>query len=137
MSLPRDPGRGEGPPRETFKELLGQLASDSASLVREEIALAREEMRRSFTALTLRLVMILAGALIGVIALAVLSAAAVIGLGHVVGPGTSAVIIGVALAIIALGIALIGIQRLKRTTLKPEQTIETLREDKEWMKRLT
>ena len=30
-----------------------------------------------------------------------------------------------------------GLTRLKRTSLKPEQTIETLEEDKEWLKQLT
>ncbi len=44
---------------------------------------------------------------------------------------------GAALAIIGGIVAFSGIGQLKRTSLKPEQTIETLEEDKEWLKELT
>jgi uncharacterized membrane protein YqjE len=124
-------------PRESFGELLGQLANNSAALVRDEIDLAKQEMSEKIARLRSAVTLIAIGAVVGILALLPLLAAATIGLGHLVGMGTSALIIGVALALIAGVIAITGIGRLRRTSLKPEQTIETLEEDKEWLKQLT
>lgn len=123
--------------RESFGELLGQLANHSAALVRDEMDLARQELmdiarslRRGVTAIAL-------GVLVGLIALATLAAAAVIGLAHVMDAGYSALIVGGALGVLGGSIAAAGIKRLKHTTLTPEQTMETLEEDKQWLKQLT
>ncbi|MBX6341977.1 MAG: phage holin family protein, partial [Thermomicrobiaceae bacterium] len=45
----------------------------------------------------------------------------------------------VGVIVLAIGLVLIqmGRQNLQRTSLKPEQTIETLKEDKEWVKEQT
>lgn len=124
-------------PRESFGELLGQLANNSAALVRDEIELARQEMGEKVTVLRSGIIMSAVGAVIGLVALLTLTAAAVIGLGNYVGAGKSALIIGGALAIIGGAIAFAGLGQIKRTSLKPKQTIETLEEDKEWLKELT
>jgi hypothetical protein len=49
----------------------------------------------------------------------------------------AALLVGVVLAAIGGGIAFSGIGRIKQTSMKPQQTIETLEEDKEWLKQLT
>jgi len=122
--------------RESFGELLGQLANNSSALVRDEIQLAKQEMSEKFTRLRSAIIVVTTGAFIGVLATLALTAAAIIGLASYVGPGNASLIIGVALAIIAGIIVLTGVSRMKRTSLKPEQTIETLEEDKEWLKDL-
>jgi uncharacterized membrane protein YqjE len=122
--------------RESFGELLGQLANNSSALVRDEIQLAKQEMSEKVTRLRSAIIVVAAGAFIGALATLALTAAAIIGLAIYVGPGNASLIIGAALAIIA-GITLFtGVSRMKRTSLKPEQTIETLEEDKEWLKEL-
>jgi cytochrome c biogenesis protein CcdA len=123
--------------RESFGELLGQLANNSAGLVRDEIQLARQEMKEKVSTLRGGIITAAVGFVIGLIALFTLTAAAVIALANYVGAGYSALIIGGGLAIIGCATALAGINRLKRTSLKPDQTIETLEEDKEWLKELT
>ena len=122
--------------RESFGELLGQLANNSSALVRDEIQLAKQEMSEKFTRLRSAIIVVTTGAFIGVLATLALTAAAIIGLASYVGPGNASLIIGAALAIIAGIIVLTGMSRMKRTSLKPEQTIETLEEDKEWLKDL-
>jgi hypothetical protein len=133
--LDRNPGGSL--PRASFGELLGQLATDSAALVRDEIELARQEMSEKAIVLRSGLVTVAAGSLIGLVAILTLTAAAVIGLAKYVGAGNSALIIGAALAITAGVIVVVGLGRIKRTSLKPKLTIETLEEDKEWLKELT
>jgi uncharacterized membrane protein YqjE len=129
--------RVEDIPRESFGELLSQLANNSAALVRDEIDLAKQEMSEKIARLRSAITLIAIGAVIGLLAVLPLLAAAIIGLGYVVGMAVSALIFGAVLAIVAAFIALKGIGQLRRTSLKPEQTIETLEEDKEWLKQLT
>ena len=124
-------------PRESFGELLGQLANNSAALVRDELELARQEMSEKATALRSGVVVLAVGSLIALVAILTLTAAAVIGLANYVGAGNSALIIGAVLAIIGTVTALAGLGQIRRTNLKPEQTIQTLEEDKEWLKELT
>ncbi|HYP25976.1 MAG TPA: phage holin family protein [Blastocatellia bacterium] len=132
-----DPQANLDAQRESFGVLLGQLANDSAALVRDEIALAKQEMTEKVSAFKSGVVVLVAGAVIGLLAVLTLLAAAVIGLGNIIGPGYSALLIGVVLAVVAGIICAMGMRRLKETSLKPEQTIETLEEDKEWLKELT
>lgn len=123
--------------RESFGELLGELANNSAALVRDEIELAKQEMSEKVIVLRSSVVTIAVGALIGFIALLALTAAAIAGLALVVGPALSALIIGAVLAIAGGSVAYAGIGRLKQANLKPQQTMQTLEEDKEWLKQLT
>lgn len=123
--------------RESFGELLGQLANNSAGLVRDEIQLAKQEMSEKVSSLRTGITIAATGLVIGFLAVLTLTAAAVIGLAEYVGAGYSALIIGGALAIIGGVIAFTGISRIKQTSLKPKQTIRSLEEDKEWLKELT
>jgi uncharacterized membrane protein YqjE len=125
---------GESP---SLGDLLRQLANDSATLVREEFALARQEVKEALAALGTSVTLVAAGAVLALLALGTLVASAVIGLGHEVGYGTSALVIGLVITAIA-GIAMAwGVKRLRASSLKPEKTIESIREGKEWMKDLT
>jgi len=129
--------RAQNLPRESFGELLGDLANNSAALVRDEIELARQEMTEKVSELRSGATTAAIGLAIGFVALLTLTAAAVIGLAQLVGAGYSALIIGAALAIIGAITASAGLSQVKRTRLKPRQTIETLEENKEWLKELT
>src|SRR5918912_3121153 len=112
-----------GVPRESFGELLGELASNSAALVRDEIELAKQEMREKVSVSRSGAVTIAVGGLLAFVALLTLTAAAVAGLAHVMDTALAALIVGVVLAAVGGSIAFMGIGRLKRTSLKPQQTI--------------
>lgn len=129
--------RSQNLPRESFGELLGDLANNSAALVRDEIELARQEMAEKVSELRSGITTAAIGLVIGLVAVLTLTAAAVIGLAQLADPGYSALIIGAALAIIGGVTASAGLGQIKRTRLKPRQTIETLEENKEWLKELT
>ena len=123
--------------RESFGELISDLATNSAALVRDEITLAKQEMTEKLNSFREGVITIAISSVILLVATFTLVAAAVIGLGYLIGPGWSALIIGGVLALIGGITAMVGLGQLKRTSLKPEQTIETLQEDKEWLKELT
>jgi hypothetical protein len=109
-----------GTQRESISELLVELANNSAALIRDELTLAKQEIREKLSAFQSGFIMIAIGVVIGLIALITLCAAAVIALAAYVGAWQAALIIGAILALTAGVAALVGLQWLKQTSLKPE-----------------
>lgn len=124
-------------PRESFGELLSGLASTSAALIQDQIELAKEEMRENLARLRSGFVALAFSAVIGMLALATLCAAAVIGLGIFISIRMSALAVGLGLAAVGGIIASVGFRRLKHARLKPKQTVRSLKENKEWLKVMT
>jgi uncharacterized membrane protein YqjE len=123
--------------RESIGDLLGQLANDSAALIRDQMELAKQELKEKLKELRVFAIVIAAGATVALLGVSVLCAAAVIALTRYVGPGYAALIVGGVLTLAGGIVVLTAVSRLQRTKLTPELTIETLQEDKEWLKRLT
>jgi uncharacterized membrane protein YqjE len=126
-----------GPRRESWGELIGGLAGQLAGLMRDEVALARRELEQKLKTVQSAAAVVAIGAIIALIATLSICAAVIIALAEYVGPWQSALIVGLILGMAAGATILIGISRFKRTSLRPEQTIETLEENKEWLKELT
>lgn len=123
MQKGRESGRlpEAGTQREsTISELLGELAKSSAALIRDEITLAKQEVREKLSAFQVGLIVIAIGAVIGLIALITLCAAVVIGLAAYVGAWQAALTVGTVLALTAGVTVSVGLQRLKQTSLKSE-----------------
>jgi len=112
--------------RESFGELLGQLVSHSASLVRDEIKLAKQEMLEELQSFRSGAITLVIGAALVWIALLSLCAAVVIGLSVFMGPGMAALVTGAGLVVVGGTIAFIGLRQLKKTMLKPEKTIRSM-----------
>jgi len=123
--------------RESLGKLLGELASQSANLVRDEVALAQQEIREKLKTVQAAVIVIMAGAVLLLVSLLALSAALILGLSEYLKPWESALMVGAGIAIIASIITVVGIGQLKRAKLRPEQTIETLEENKEWLKEIS
>jgi hypothetical protein len=104
----------------TISELLGELAKSSAALIRDELTLAKQEVREKLSAFQLGLIVIAIGAVIGLIALITLCAAVVIALAAYVGAWQAALIVGTILALTAGVTVSVGLRRLKQTSLKLE-----------------
>ena len=122
--------------RESLVALIGDLASQSSALVRDEVELAKQEITEGITALKTATVVTVIGAWIMSLALMALTAGAIIYTSSLVGLLNATLIVGGGLLIIATIVLLAGVKRMKAARLKPQQTIETLQEDKEWLKDL-
>jgi hypothetical protein len=118
-------------------ELLGELAGHSASLFRDELALARQELREKLMHLRVPVVLIALGAAGALIAALCLCTALVLGLTAYLEPWQSALLVGIVLSVAAGVLVALGFSQLKQADLKPEQTLETLEENKEWLKEIT
>lgn len=116
--------KGSTPQRETFTELLGQLAGNSATVVRDEIELVIQGIREKTRAVRSGAVMVATGAVIGFAAFMSLCASLIIGLTSYMAPVIAALVIGAALALISVVIALIGYTQLKKSVLKTQKILK-------------
>lgn len=119
-----------------LRELLKQLASEGSDLMRNEMALAKLEMRdmaREVALDSAKLAGALGLALTGALALL---AAAIIGLGYLLDGrfGLSALIMGAVMLVIGGVLARGGMAGL-RNVPKPEQTVRTMQQNKAWASR--
>ncbi|HEY0736436.1 MAG TPA: phage holin family protein [Herpetosiphonaceae bacterium] len=115
-------------------ELFSELANETTTLVRQEIQLVRTEMTQKATQAGKDVGMIGAGGALAYAGLLALIAALIIGLGELIPLWLSALIVG--LVVVGIGYMLIqrGLTALKQIDPKPQQTIQSLQEDKEWVK---
>lgn len=120
-------------PEPSLGELFRQLAQDSSTLIRQEVALAKTELTRSLSRAAVGAAGIVAGALVAVVGVLVLIAALVVGLGDLIDNyWLSALIVGVLFVAIGGLLAKSNLDRVKGVDYKPDLTIQTLKEDKRW-----
>jgi len=119
---------------ESIGSLLSGLVRDLQELVRGEVRLAKAEVREDVASAVRGAVMIAAGALIGVTGFIFLMLGLTYLLNKEVEMWIAAAIVGAGLAVIAAICFAVGKNRLSASNFKPEQTIETLKEDQEWAK---
>ena len=125
----------------TIGELLKDLRGESTLLLREEIALAKKEISEKISSTALNLTYVVGGALVAYVAITFLFLAissvvaqALVDQGIGIGWAIFLGLLIVALVIGAVSAAMIvkGVQTLKKQSLIPEKTVETLKEDKTW-----
>jgi uncharacterized membrane protein YqjE len=127
------PGDGRAPEPQ-LGDLFRQLAQDSAMLVRQEMALAKAELRENVKSVARDAAKIAVGAVLAGVGALVLVAFLVLLLGDAVGKyWAGALIVGVLLVAIGGFLAIGGMKRLKKDTIAPDQTLQTLKEDKQWL----
>jgi hypothetical protein len=114
--------------------LLSDLAGETSTLVRQEIALFKAELSEKLTRMGVGAAALAAGGVIAFSGWLALLAAAILGLSHVLAPWLSALIIGVLVLAVGVGLALFGKSRLNADALVPRRTLNSLREDEAWIR---
>lgn len=119
---------------EGLGSLISGVIGDLQDLLRAEVKLAQTEIKEDASAAGKALAFIAAGAFIGLVGLIFLIQAIVWILDEFVNDWLAATIVALVLLAIAAILALSGKNKLSATSLKPQQTIETLQEDQQWAK---
>ena len=119
---------------EGLGSLISGIIKDLQDLLRAEVQLAKTEVKEDATAAGKAIAFIAAGAFVGLVGFIFLIQAIVWILDEFMNDWLAATIVAVALLAIAAILALSGKNKLSATNLKPEQTIETLKEDQQWAK---
>jgi putative superfamily III holin-X len=129
---PQDPDLRQLP----VGELVKQLAEETSTLVRQELELARAEMTQKGKKAGLGLGELGGAGIVALYALGALTACLIAALALAMPVWLAALIVAVVYGIIAGVLALIGRRQLKSTSLTPERTQQTVKEDVEWAKNL-
>jgi MFS family permease len=119
-------------------ELLKELSTQTATLVRQEIELARAEMVEKGKAAGMGAGMFGGAGLFGLLAAGALTACLILALDSAMPGWLAALIVAVVYGAIAAVLALSGKKKTQEAAPPvPEQTVETLKEDVEWAKTRT
>jgi hypothetical protein len=117
-------------PERSAASLLGDLARQIPDLFRKETQLLRTELSEKTNQAFAAIGMIVGGVVLALTSLIVLSFALVAALENAgIAPGWAALIVGGALALIALALASKGRNDLKASSLAPERTMHSVRKD--------
>ena len=114
-------------------DLFSNLSAQASLLFRQEVQLAQAEMTKKATRAGQNAAYVVLGAVVAQAAFLTLVAALVLALSTVMDAWLAALLVGVLLAIGAALMVRFGLTKLKEIDPAPRQTIQTMRENKEWL----
>ena len=118
-------------------ELIGNISNDLSTLFRQEVALAKVELKEE-AAKAGKAAGFLGGAgFAGYLAVVLLSFALVFALANVMDAGWAALIVAVIWGIVGAVLYSRGRTQLKTVDPTPHRTVETIKEDAQWLKNPT
>jgi Flp pilus assembly protein TadB len=117
----------------TLGELFHNLTAESRLLLRQEVQLAKAELKQSATRMSRGAGFVSAAGFLGNAALLCLIAAIVAGLATFMALWLAAFIVAIVIGAIAVVVGNKGLSIIKHTEVAPEQTIQTVREDVVWL----
>lgn len=118
-------------------ELLRQLSQETATLVRQEIELAKAEVKESGKKAGMGAGMFGAAGIIGFLGLAAFTAFLILVLNEALPAWLAALIVAVVYGAIAGVLAMRGKDKVQEATPPAPQTVETVKEDVRWAKHPT
>ena len=121
----------------TFSDVLQDILRNLQEIVRSEVRLAKAEIRDEAVQAGSSALWVAAGAVAALCAWTFLSWTAVYALAAFMSMWAATLAVAVTLAIVAGVLLVIGMRRFKRIQPIPARTVETLKENLEWMKQST
>jgi len=118
-------------------ELLSEVTADVQILFRQEVELAKTEVKQEATKAGKAAGMYGGAGFAGYMVLLFLSLAAVLGLANVMDGGWAALIVTAVWAVIAAVLYQRGRTRMRTVAPKPDQTVETMKENAQWARHPT
>lgn len=117
-------------------ELFGQLSNDATRLIRQEVTLAKSELRETGSRLARDGARLAAAAGLALMAALAATAFLIIALGDLFDNyWLSALVVTLLFGAIAAALGKSAMADIRSAGIRPEATLETLREDREWAKR--
>jgi uncharacterized membrane protein YqjE len=120
----------------SISDVLQDIFGNVQDIVRSEVRLAQAEIKTEAGKTIRAAKSLIAGAVLALYAGGLLLIALVYALAMVLQPWLAALIVGAFVAVIAAALISVGQGRL-RAVKKPEKTIQTMKEDVQWLKNQT
>ncbi|MFC8723062.1 phage holin family protein [Kitasatospora sp. NPDC057198] len=126
------PGSAERGGHESLGDLISEITGDLSRLVRDEIELAKAEIKQEAAKAGKASGMLAGAGYAGHMAVVLGSLAVVFALAELMPPAWAALVVSALWALAGAALWSAGRRRLKDVRLKPEQTVQTLKEDAAW-----
>lgn len=117
----------------TLGDLFTTLSNQVSQLFRQEVQLAQAEMTRKATRAGQNAAIIIVGGVVGLGAFLSLVAALILVLAQFMVAWLAALLVAILLGVIAALLVRYGLNKLKEIDPAPRRTIDTMRENKEWL----
>ena len=117
-----------------ISSILQDVVGDVTGIVRSEIKLAKAEITADAKRFARALPLAVAGAILALFALGLLLTTILLAIAIALPAWLSALIVFVGTAIIAWALFAAGKARLRRINVVPEKTVNTIKENAEWVK---
>jgi hypothetical protein len=118
-------------------ELIGNISNDLSTLFRQEVELAKAELKQEAAKAGKASGLLGAAGLAGYLVVVLLTGALVAALSNVMDPGWAALIVAVLWAVVGAVLYAGGRRKLKTVDPTPRRTVDTLKEDAQWLKNPT
>jgi hypothetical protein len=115
-------------------ELFSELSRETTELFRQEVQLAKAEMSQKASRVGKNVGFLVVGGVVAYTGVLALVAAGIILLGQLIPYWLSAGIIGLVIALVGLFLVVKGANTLRQEDPVPQETVETLKEDSQWLK---
>ncbi len=115
-------------------ELFSELAQETSTLVRQEVDLAKTEMGEKASRVGKDVGFLAAGGAVAYAGLLAILAGVIVVLDTFLPLWLAAVLVGLVVAAVGYFLVKKGLDALKKEDVAPRQTIETLKEDGQWIK---
>ena len=133
-----EPGSNSDPRDHSIGELVKELATETSTLVRQELDLAKAEMAERGKRAGKGAGMLGAGAVVGLLALGALTACLIAALDNAVATWLAALVVTVVFGAVAAVLAMTGRKQIQEAAPPvPEQAIDSVKEDVQWAKTRT
>jgi hypothetical protein len=136
MTYPGPEAREPSLREPSLGELVGEIGEDLSRLVRQELLLAKAEIREEATKAGKAAGLLGGAGFAGYMVAVLVTLAVMFGLGNVMDLGWAALIVAVIWAVAGAVLYVTGRARLREVSPKPERTVETLKEDARWARDL-
>jgi hypothetical protein len=125
------------PGQSSIGELIGEISDDLSKLFRQEVELAKAEVKQEAAKAGKAAGMLGGAGFAGYMTVLLLSFAAVFALANVMDHGWAFLIVAVVWGIAGAVLFAIGRKKAKDVSPVPSRTVETLKEDAKWLKNPT
>ena len=115
-------------------ELFSELATETSTLVRQEVALAQTELTQKATRAGKNVGYLAVGGFVAYAAMLAVLAGVIMLLGLVIPVWLSAILVGLVVGGIGYFLISSALSELRNTDPVPRDTVETIKEDAQWLK---
>ncbi|MFG1994856.1 phage holin family protein [Actinoplanes sp. NPDC048988] len=137
MTTPFQQNRSEEVAETSVGELIGNISNDLSQLFRQEVELAKAEVQQEAKKAGKAAGLLGGAGFAGYLAVLFLSLAAVFALDAVMPAGWAALIVAAVWGIVGAVLYANGKKKLKNVDPMPRRTVDTLKEDAQWLKNPT